>query len=149
TMEERGIGRPSTYAPTLDTIQRRGYVKLENRQFVPTELGEIVLELMLEFFNEIIDVDFTARMENDLDAVETGEQNWIKIIDEFYSDFEKKLKVAEEEMKEIEIKDEPAGENCEKCGHEMVIKMRRFGKFIACSNFPECRNTKAILKEVG
>lgn len=149
TMEERGIGRPSTYAPTLDTIQRRGYVKLENRQFVPTELGEIVLELMLEFFNEIIDVDFTARMENDLDAVETGEQNWIKIIDEFYSDFEKKLKVAEEEMKEIEIKDEPAGENCEKCGHEMVIKMGRFGKFIACSNFPECRNTKAILKEVG
>ncbi|MBU9720307.1 MULTISPECIES: type I DNA topoisomerase [Bacillaceae] len=149
TMEELGIGRPSTYAPTLDTIQRRGYVALEEKRFIPTELGEIVLELIEEFFPEILNVDFTAKMENDLDSVEDGEENWIKVIDHFYGDFEKRLKKAEEEMEEVEIKDEPAGEDCEKCGHEMVYKMGRFGKFMACSNFPECRNTKAIIKEVG
>ncbi|TWI55147.1 type I DNA topoisomerase [Halalkalibacter nanhaiisediminis] len=149
TMEELGIGRPSTYAPTLDTIQRRGYVALEDRRFVPTELGEIVLELIVEFFPEILDVEFTAKMENDLDSIEEGQQEWIKIIDDFYHGFEKRLTVAEEEMKEVEIKDEPAGEDCENCGHEMVYKMGRYGKFMACSNFPECRNTKAIVKEIG
>lgn len=148
-MEELGIGRPSTYAPTLDTIQRRGYVALEDRRFVPTELGEIVLELIVEFFPEILDVEFTAKMENDLDSIEEGQQEWIKIIDDFYHGFEKRLTVAEEEMKEVEIKDEPAGEDCENCGHEMVYKMGRYGKFMACSNFPECRNTKAIVKEIG
>lgn len=149
TMEELGIGRPSTYAPTLDTIQRRHYVKLEDRRFVPTELGKIVLDSLTEFFDEIVDVDFTAKMENNLDEIEEGKLNWIDVIEDFYTDFEKKLEVAEEEMKEIEIKDEPAGENCEKCGHEMVIKMGRFGKFMACSNFPNCRNTKPILKNIG
>ncbi|MET3505053.1 type I DNA topoisomerase [Halalkalibacter oceani] len=149
TMEELGIGRPSTYAPTLDTIQKRGYVALEDRRFVPTELGEIVLEMIVEFFPEILDVEFTAKMENDLDSIEEGKQRWISIIDEFYQGFEKRLSHAEEEMKEVEIKDEPAGEDCEKCGHEMVYKMGRFGKFMACSNFPECRNTKAIVKEIG
>lgn len=149
TMEELGIGRPSTYAPTLDTIQRRGYVALEDKRFVPTELGEIVLELIEEFFPKIINVDFTAKMELDLDSIEEGEANWIGVIDEFYQDFEKSLRKAEEEMKEVEIRDEPAGEDCEKCGHEMVYKMGRFGKFMACSNFPECRNTKAIVKEIG
>ncbi|WP_240375302.1 type I DNA topoisomerase [Bacillus piscicola] len=149
TMEELGIGRPSTYAPTLDTIQRRNYVALEDRRFVPTELGEIVLELIVEFFPEILDVEFTAKMENDLDYIEEGRQNWIEIIDHFYQGFEKRLKTAEEEMKEVEIRDEPAGEDCEKCGHEMVYKMGRYGKFMACSNFPDCRNTKAIVKEIG
>ncbi|SFE39281.1 type I DNA topoisomerase [Alteribacillus iranensis] len=149
TMEELGIGRPSTYAPTLDTIQRRNYVALEDRRFVPTELGEIVSELMVEFFPEILDVEFTAKMENDLDYIEEGRQNWIEIIDNFYEGFEKRLKKAEEEMEEVEIKDEPAGEDCEKCGHPMVFKMGRYGKFMACSNFPECRNTKAIVKEIG
>ncbi|WP_158737682.1 type I DNA topoisomerase [Alteribacillus sp. YIM 98480] len=149
TMEEMGIGRPSTYAPTLDTIQRRNYVALEDKRFVPTELGEIVLELIVEFFPEILDVEFTAKMENDLDYIEEGRQNWIQIIDEFYHGFEKRLKVAEEEMKEVEIRDEPAGEDCEKCGHPMVYKMGRYGKFMACSNFPDCRNTKAIVKEIG
>ncbi|MBU8907023.1 type I DNA topoisomerase [Desertibacillus haloalkaliphilus] len=149
TMEELGIGRPSTYAPTLDTIQRRGYVALEDKRFVPTELGEIVSELIVEFFPEIMDVEFTAKMENDLDYIEEGNQNWIEIIDQFYQGFEKRLKVAEEEMKEVEIKDEPAGEDCEKCGHEMVYKMGRYGKFMACSNFPDCRNTKAIVKQIG
>ncbi len=149
TMEELGIGRPSTYAPTLDTIQRRGYVALEDKRFVPTELGEIVLELIVEFFPEILDVEFTAKMENDLDFIEEGREDWIRIIDTFYQDFEKRLTVAEEEMKEVEIKDEPAGEDCEKCGHEMVYKMGRYGKFMACSNFPDCRNTKAIVKDIG
>ncbi|WP_096199351.1 type I DNA topoisomerase [Bacillus sp. FJAT-45350] len=149
TMEEIGIGRPSTYAPTLDTIQRRGYVALEEKRFVPTELGEIVLELIVEFFPEILDVEFTAKMENDLDSIEEGQQNWVGIIDHFYTNFEKRLKVAEEQMEEVEIKDEPAGEDCEKCGHEMVYKMGRYGKFMACSNFPECRNTKAIVKDIG
>ncbi|MDQ0299120.1 DNA topoisomerase-1 [Salibacterium salarium] len=149
TMEEMGIGRPSTYAPTLDTVQRRNYVALEEKRFVPTELGEIVLNLIVDFFPEILDVEFTAKMENDLDYIEEGRQNWIKIIDEFYKDFEKRLKVAEEEMEEVEIRDEPAGEDCENCGHPMVYKMGRYGKFMACSNFPECRNTKAIVKEIG
>ncbi|API93876.1 DNA topoisomerase 1 [Virgibacillus pantothenticus] len=149
TMEELGIGRPSTYAPTLDTIQRRGYVSVDNKRFVPTELGTIVLELVEEFFPKIIDVDFTAQMENDLDAVEEGRTEWVKIIDQFYQEFEKRLKKAEQEMEKVEIKDEPAGIECENCGHEMVYKMGRYGKFLACSNFPECRNTKPILKKIG
>ncbi|TMW73202.1 type I DNA topoisomerase [Alteribacter natronophilus] len=149
TLEELGIGRPSTYAPTLDTIQRRGYVALEDKRFIPTELGTIVLDLIIEFFPEILNVEFTAKMETDLDSIEDGEENWVKVIGDFYGDFEKRLKTAEEEMKEVEIRDEPAGEDCEKCGHEMVYKMGRYGKFMACSNFPECRNTKAIVKDVG
>lgn len=148
-LEELGIGRPSTYAPTLDTIQKRGYVALDNRRFVPTELGEIVLELMMEFFPEILDVEFTAKMESNLDEIEEGQIAWVKLIDDFYKDFEKNLKKAEEEMKEVEIKDEYAGEDCEKCGNPMVIKMGRFGKFMACSNFPDCRNTKPIVKHIG
>lgn len=149
TMEELGIGRPSTYAPTLDTIQRRGYVALEDKRFVPTELGVITIDLISEFFHDILDVEFTAKMEKDLDSIEEGKQNWITVIDGFYKNFEKKVKIAEEEMKEVEIKDELAGEKCELCGHEMVYKMGRFGKFMACSNFPNCRNTKAIVKEIG
>ncbi|MBP2077645.1 type I DNA topoisomerase [Oceanobacillus polygoni] len=148
-MEELGIGRPSTYAPTLDTIQRRGYVSMDNKRFVPTELGTIVSDLVEEFFPEIIDADFTAKMENDLDSIEDGKVEWIKIIDGFYNGFSKRLDVAEKEMEKIEIKDEPAGIDCEECGHEMVYKMGRYGKFLACSNFPECRNTKPILKEIG
>jgi DNA topoisomerase-1 len=149
TLEELGIGRPSTYAPTLDTIQRRGYVQLDNRNFVPTELGEIVLDLIVDFFPEVLNVEFTAKMENELDEIEEGKENWVAIIDEFYKGFEKRLKHAEEEMQEVEIRDEPAGIQCEKCGHEMVYKMGRYGKFLACSNFPECRNTKPILKKIG
>ncbi|RCW70728.1 type I DNA topoisomerase [Saliterribacillus persicus] len=149
TMEEKGIGRPSTYAPTLDTIQRRGYCTLDNRRFVPTELGEIVIKLIEEFFPEIIDVAFTVKMEKDLDSIEDGEKEWEKILDEFYQGFDKRLEKAEKEMEKIEIKDEPAGIDCEKCGHEMVYKMGRYGKFLACSNFPDCRNTKAIVKEIG
>ncbi len=149
TMEKQGIGRPSTYAPTLDTIQRRGYVALDNRRFVPTELGEIVNDILVEYFPEITSVDFTASMESDLDKIEEGKVGWITIIDNFYKDFAVRLERAEEEMKEVEIKDEPAGIDCEKCGHPMVYKMGRYGKFIACSNFPNCRNAKPILKKIG
>ncbi|WP_243289887.1 type I DNA topoisomerase [Bacillus sp. FJAT-47783] len=149
TLEELGIGRPSTFAPTLDTIQKRGYVALENKRFVPTELGEIVDELMREFFPEILNVEFTAKMEHDLDEVEEGKVNWVNIIDEFYNDFVKRLERAENEMKEVEIKDELAGVDCEECGSPMVYKMGRYGKFMACSNFPDCRNTKPIVKEIG
>ena len=149
TLEELGIGRPSTYAPTLDTIQKRGYVALDNKRFIPTELGEIVLELIMEFFPEIINVEFTAKMENSLDEIEDGNVQWVNIIDDFYKDFAKRLEVAENEMEEIEIKDEPAGVDCEECGNPMVFKMGRYGKFMACSNFPDCRNTKPIVKEIG
>jgi len=149
TLEELGIGRPSTYAPTLDTIQKRGYVSLDNKRFVPTELGEIVDQLIIEFFPDIVNVEFTAKMEQDLDNIEEGSVNWVNIIDEFYKEFEKDLEKAEKEMQEIEIKDEPAGEDCEQCGNAMVFKMGRYGKFMACSNFPDCRNTKAIVKEIG
>lgn len=149
TLEELGIGRPSTYAPTLDTIQKRGYVALDNKRFIPTELGEIVLELILDFFPDILDVEFTAKMEQDLDNIEDGNVRWVEIIDEFYQDFEKHLEKAEKEMQAVEIKDEPAGEDCELCGNPMVFKMGRYGKFMACSNFPDCRNTKPIVKEIG
>lgn len=149
TLEELGIGRPSTYAPTLDTIQKRGYVALDNKRFIPTELGEIVLELIMEFFPEILDVAFTAKMERDLDEIEEGKIDWVKIIDEFYKGFHENLVKAEAEMEKVEIKDEEAGEDCEVCGHPMVFKMGRYGKFMACSNFPDCRNTKPIVKEIG
>ncbi|MEY8753150.1 type I DNA topoisomerase [Peribacillus frigoritolerans] len=149
TLEELGIGRPSTYAPTLDTIQKRGYVTLDNKRFIPTELGEIVLELIREFFPDILDAEFTAKMEQEFDSVEEGNIEWIKVIDEFYKEFAIHLAKAEVEMEKIEIKDEPAGEDCVECGHGMVFKMGRYGKFMACSNFPDCRNTKPIVKEIG
>lgn len=149
TLEELGIGRPSTYAPTLDTIQKRGYVNLDNKRFIPTELGEIVLELIREFFPDILDAEFTAKMEQEFDSVEEGSIEWIKVIDEFYKEFAIHLAKAEVEMEKIEIKDEPAGEDCVECGHGMVFKMGRYGKFMACSNFPDCRNTKPIVKEIG
>ncbi|MDT2677430.1 type I DNA topoisomerase [Enterococcus dongliensis] len=149
TLEENGVGRPSTYAPTLDTIQRRYYVKLTQRRFEPTELGEIVNTLIVDFFPQIVDVNFTAEMENDLDKVEDGKEEWTKVVDRFYKPFAVELEKAEEGIEKIQIKDEPAGFDCDVCGHPMVIKLGRYGKFYACSNFPECRNTKPIVKEIG
>lgn len=149
TLEELGIGRPSTYAPTLETIQKRGYVAIEEKKFVPTELGELVIEQMEQFFPEILNVEFTANMEEDLDHVEEGSEDWVKVLAEFYESFEKRLEVAEEEMKEIEIEDEVSDEICEKCGKPLVYKLGRFGKFLACSGFPDCRNTKPIVKDIG
>ncbi|EGO9398198.1 type I DNA topoisomerase [Enterococcus faecalis] len=149
TLEENGVGRPSTYAPTLETIQRRYYVKLTNKRFEPTELGEIVNSLVSEFFPQIVDTHFTATMETDLDKVGEGQEKWVEVVDRFYKPFEKELTKAEEKIEKIQIKDEPAGFDCELCGHPMVIKLGRYGKFYACSNFPDCRNTKAIVKEIG
>jgi DNA topoisomerase I len=149
TLEELGIGRPSTYAPTLETVQKRGYVAIEDKKFIPTELGGLVSQLMEEFFPEILDVEFTAQMEDELDQVEEGTENWVKVLSEFYQSFEKRLEFAENEMKEVELQDEVSDELCEKCGKPMVYKMGRFGKFLACSGFPECRNTKPIVKDIG
>ncbi|MBY8909481.1 type I DNA topoisomerase [Salinicoccus roseus] len=149
TLEEQGIGRPSTYAPTLDTIQKRNYVKIDQKRFIPTELGEIVNQSVTQYFPDIIDVEFTRSMEKNLDDIAEGEASWVAVIDDFYKDFEPQVERADEEMEKIEIKDEPAGEDCEKCGSPMVYKMGRYGKFMACSNFPDCRNTKAIVKTIG
>ena len=149
TLEENGVGRPSTYAPTLETIQKRYYVRLVSKRFEPTELGEIVNSLIIEFFPDIVDVKFTAEMESKLDEVEVGKEEWQKVVDQFYKPFEKEVVKAEEQMEKIQIKDEPAGFDCDVCGHPMVIKLGRYGKFYACSNFPDCHNTKAITKEIG
>ncbi|KXU02360.1 DNA topoisomerase I [Streptococcus constellatus] len=149
TLEENGVGRPSTYAPTIETIQKRYYVKLVSKRFEPTELGEIVNSLIVEFFPDIVNVKFTADMEAKLDDVEVGKEQWKKVIDEFYKPFEKEVSKAETEMEKIQIKDEPAGFDCEVCGSPMVIKLGRYGKFYACSNFPDCRHTQAIVKKIG
>lgn len=149
SLEENGVGRPSTYAPTLETIQRRYYVKLNAKRFEPTELGEIVNGLVCEFFPRIVDVNFTAQMEKDLDKIAIAEEEWRKVVDRFYQPFAKELEVAESQMEKIQIKDEPAGFDCEECGNPMLIKLGKYGKFYACSNFPDCRNTKAIVKKIG
>ena len=148
TLEENGIGRPSTYAPTLETIQKRGYVALEEKRFIPTELGQIVISMIEEFFPEILDVEFTSGMEGGLDQVEEGIADWVKVLDSFYQGFAERVKVAEEEMKEVELKDEVSDEICELCGKHLVYKLGRFGKFLACSGFPDCRNTKPIVKHI-
>lgn len=116
---------------------------------MPTELGELIIEQMEQFFPEILDVEFTAHMEGDLDHVEEGAEDWVRVLAGFYESFEKRLEFAEEEMKEIEIEDEVSDELCEKCGKPMVYKLGRFGKFLACSGFPDCRNTKPIVKDIG
>jgi len=149
TLEEKGIGRPSTYAPIIDIIQKRGYVEKEKGRFKPTELGQIVVQILEEYFTDIVDVDFTAEMENQLDKIEAGEEQWQKVILEFYRSFEPKLKAAEESIEKIKIEDEITDEICENCGRHMVIKHGRFGKFLACSGFPECKNTKPIIEKVG
>ena len=148
-LEERGIGRPSTYSPTISTILARGYVEKKNKNLFPSELGKIVNDVMKKHFNEIVDLDFTASMENQLDEVEEGQKKWSQIMKDFYTKFIKTLNLAEKKIGDIEIRDEPAGEKCEKCGREMVIKFGRFGKFIACPGFPECKNTKPYFEEAG
>lgn len=149
TLEEKGIGRPSTYAPIVSTILQRGYVTMEERRFVPTELGFIVTDLLTEFFPNIIDVEFTANMENHLDAIEEGKADWRQVVDDFYRPFAAELDVAREKMKEVTIEDEVTDEVCELCGRNLVVKTGRYGKFLACPGFPECRFTKPILKEIG
>lgn len=148
-MEERGIGRPSTYAPTIETILKRGYVLLDQRRFIPTELGEIVVDLLVQNFHQVIDVDFTANLEEELDLVEEGKADWIKLLDEFYGQLEHDLAEAEESLEHVKLTEEVSDVECEKCGRMMVYKHGRYGKFLACPGFPECRNTKPIIKDVG
>ncbi len=148
-LEENGVGRPSTYAPTLDTIQRRYYVKLTGRRFEPTELGDIVNSIIQDYFPDIVNVGFTAGLEKELDGIEEGHQDWVKVVDDFYKPFSKEVDHAQDTIEKIQIKDEPAGFDCDICGAPMVIKMGRYGKFYACSRFPDCRNTKPIVKEIG
>ena len=149
TLEELGIGRPSTYSPTITTIINRGYIVRNKKSRVPTELGMIVNNLMCENFKNIVDVTFTANMEEDLDKIEEGNLNWQELISSFYTPFEKTINDAEEKIGNIEIKDEESDVVCDKCGRLMVYKLGRFGKFLACPGFPECRNTKTIVKTVG
>ena len=147
-LEEKGIGRPSTYAPTISTILARGYVSREKRQLFPTELGVMITDMMKEYFAGIVDVAFTADMEEQLDAVEEGALDWHKVLEDFYGPFEKTLQNAEKNIEKVEIRDEVSDVPCEKCGAMMVYKMGRFGRFLACPNFPECRFTKAIQVEI-
>jgi len=149
TLEEKGIGRPSTYAPIISTIMSRGYVEKEKKYLYPTELGKIVNSLMEEHFKDIVDINFTARMETQLDLVEEGQLEWKNLLDEFYGEFSKTLKAAEERISRVELPVEESDEICEKCGRRMVIKMGKFGKFLACPGFPECRNAKPIVEEAG
>lgn len=148
TMEELGIGRPATYSPTISTILSRGYVIIENKYFKPTELGIIVTDLLIEYFKNIMNEEFTADLENKLDKVEEGKIVWKKVIEDFYDDFKNVLKIAEDEIIEIDM-DEETDIECEKCGKNMVIKHGRYGKFLACPGYPECKNTKPILNKVG
>ena len=148
-MEEKGIGRPSTYAPIIDTILSRGYVVREGKQFYPTELGTVVIDLLKEYFPDIVDVKFTAGLEDKLDQVEEGNVYWKDVLRDFYAGFSKELKNAEEEISKVEINEEVSDEVCEQCGRNLVVKFGRYGKFLACPGFPECRNTKPLLESIG
>jgi DNA topoisomerase-1 len=148
-LEEYGIGRPSTYAPIISTIQQRGYVERYEKRLYPTELGEIVNDLLVEYFPDIINLEFTSQMEDYLDRIARGELEWVPVLSDFYKPFSKDVAHAEAHMPEVEIADQPTGEICEKCGHPMVLKFGRYGKFEACSNFPECHNTKPHLIKLG
>ncbi|HEX9015436.1 MAG TPA: type I DNA topoisomerase, partial [Chloroflexota bacterium] len=148
-LEEKGIGRPSTYAPILSTIQDRGYVERREKRLWPTDLGEIVNDLLVGNFGTVVDLDFTANMEEKLDDVASGERPWPPIVEEFYTPFHTSLELAGETIERVRIEPEPTDEVCEKCGRPMVIRVGRFGKFMGCSGFPECRNAKPILKKIG
>ena len=150
-LEENGIGRPSTYAPIITTIVDRGYVEKDQKKLKTTPLGQAVNTVMMEQFPDIVNVKFSADMEKKLDVVEAGQADWVKTIDDFYQGFEKSLKQAEKNMegKRIKVEDIPTDEICEKCGRPMVIKSGRYGKFVACSGFPECRNAHPLVKDTG
>lgn len=148
-LEEKGIGRPSTYSPTITTIMARGYIARENKRLVPTELGQVVNELMQKNFPDIVNVQFTADMEEQLDEVEGGSADWHKIVSDFYGPFEKALAAAEATIEKVSVEDQVSDIRCEKCGAMMVYKMGRYGKFLACPNFPACRHTMALLTDIG
>ena len=148
TLEDYGIGRPSTYAPTISVIQLRNYVEKEQRRFKPTEIGTLVNKVLTEHFPKIVDIDFTAKMEENLDNVAEGKEKWQEVIKEFYEPFEKNLEEKYQEVSKKElVKEEISNEKCEKCGKPMIFKFGRFGKFLACSGFPDCKSTKQVAKE--
>ncbi len=148
-LEEKNIGRPSTYAPIIDTIIKRFYVERQNKQFAPTELGFIVTDLLKEYFGGILEVEFTAKLEEELDQIEDGQMNWKTVIKDFYLPFEKDLAKAQAVVEKIQIKEEEAGKDCPNCGKPLLIKYGRFGKFLACSGFPECRHTESMNEVIG
>ena len=147
-LEEKGIGRPSTYSPTITTILERRYIEKEQKQLVPTELGKVVNKLLVENFPNIIDVEFTAKIEEEFDAVAEGKENWKQILREFYPPFKEQLDKAEKELEHVTIADEVTDIPCEKCGRMMVIKYGRYGKFLACPGYPECKNAKPIVENI-
>lgn len=148
-MEELGIGRPSTYAPTIITILSRGYVVLDKKVFFPTELGLVVNDLLTDYFKHVVNEEFTATLEDNLDQIAAGKVQWKSVVSNFYKDFQKELSIAESEIDKIEVEDEVSDEICEKCGRNMVIKHGRFGKFLACPGYPECKNTKPIVEKIN
>jgi DNA topoisomerase-1 len=149
-LEEKGIGRPSTYAPIIETIQERGYVAKEERRLYPTELGTVVTDLLKRYFPSVVDVAFTAQMERELDRVESGERDWQDVVREFYDPFARMLERAEEEVGRVTLAEDTAtDEVCELCGRPMVVRHGRFGPFLACSGYPECKHTRPILQKVG
>jgi DNA topoisomerase I len=148
-LEEQGIGRPSTYAPTIATLRARNYVTEEERKLVPTEIGLVVNDLLIEHFPALFELSFTSRLEGELDEIATGEREWVPTLREFYDPFTRTLRSAEKTMERVQIKDEPTDEVCEKCGRHMVIKLGRYGKFLACTGFPDCRNAKPLLTRIG
>ena len=148
-LEENGIGRPSTYAPIVNTLTSRGYCERDKKRLVPTELGEIVTTLLVEHFPEVLNAGFTARMEDELDEVAAGERPWVGVLDQFYSPFNERLEAAQANMEKVELEEELAGIACEKCDREMVVRFGRYGKFLACPGFPDCRSTKPYLKLIG
>ena len=149
TLEENGIGRPSTYAPILDTIQKRGYVTKRIKYLHPTDIGVLVNNLLVKHFPKIVDIKFTANMEEYFDEIAKGKAEWIPMIKDFYEPFERDLKKKDKEIDKKEITEEKSDEICEKCGSAMVIKIGRYGKFLACSGFPKCKNTKGIENFLG
>ncbi len=149
TLEELGIGRPSTYAPIISTIQTRGYVERDGKRLIPTETGFVVNDLLVEYFPDILGVNFTAHMEEDLDDIAGGKREWRQVLSEFYQSFEPQLKHAQAEMPETKMEPEKIGKACPNCGHELVVKWGRYGKFISCSNYPECKYTEPYLEKIG
>ncbi len=149
TLEENGIGRPSTYAPIMGTIQERGYVEQREKRLYPTELGFVVNAQLVQHFPDVFDVGFTARMEEALDAIADDGRNWVEVLREFYEPFAQQLQVAEATMERAEVQAQPIGEACPQCGHDLVLRNGRFGKFIACSNYPECRYTRPLVNKTG
>jgi len=148
-LEENGIGRPSTYAPTIATIVSRGYVELREKRLHPTDIGFVVNDLLVEHFPEVVDLGFTAQMEGELDQIAEGEKEWVPVLQDFYGPFALSLEKAVELMPKVTLEDEPTGENCPTCGRPLIIKRGRFGKFISCSGFPDCKFTKPLLKKIG